>query len=233
MTQERGGTVLFAPPDPRLSQDEVHVWVISLNVPDTSVWERPLDPDERARAARFRHDLHRCRFVVARGTLRIILARYLRSEPTDLRFSYNAYGKPLLVAGSGRSPLRFNLSHAEGICVYAVAWDREVGIDIELVRDDLPLDRPAERSFGLAELANFRALPEESRGEGFFRTWTRKEAYLKGRGVGLSRGMGILEEDPCWRLEELQMPAGYVGGVAVERAGWRLRSCRLSSEVNS
>ncbi len=233
MTEEEGSAVLFAPPYSRLSQDEIHIWVTSPNVPDTSTWERTLDPDERARAARFRHDLHRCRFVVARGTLRIILARYLRSEPADLRFSYNVYGKPFLVEGLGPSPLRFNLSHAEDLCVYAVAWDREVGIDIELVRDDLPLDRLAERFFGLAELANLRALPEESRQEAFFRTWTRREAHLKGRGVGLSRGVGILEEDPRWRVKELSMPAGYVGAVAAEGAGWRLRSCRLSSEVNS
>jgi 4'-phosphopantetheinyl transferase len=229
-----------------LTDEEVHVWRASLNWPAGCVrdFQDLLTPDELSRSERFRFQGDRQRFLVARGLLRTILSRYLRVEPSQLRFAYDDYGKPYLISPSAPGTLTFNLSHAHGLLLVAVTHDRAIGIDVEYTRPPLPdVEHIAERFFSVEEKEALRALSSTARNEAFFRCWTCKEAYLKARGLGLSMPLdrfqvavipgqparllhveGDLEEASRWSLRELVPAPGYVATLAVEGGGWRL-SC--------
>lgn len=175
-----------APSDVRLRADEVHVWRASLDR-DAAAYEEffdTLSEDERARALRFRFERDRARFVIARGILRDIVGRYLRRPPTIIKFGYNKYGKPSLAEDEGG--LRFNLAHSAGAAVYACALGREVGVDVEHWREDFASMEVAGRFFSKAEVHALAALPPDLSTQAFFNCWTRKEAYIKALGEGLS-----------------------------------------------
>ncbi len=164
--------------------DEVHVWRVDLDgVPEGAV-ASSLSADERERAGRFRFERDRRRFVVARGVLRRLLGRYLDREPARVRFGYGPRGKPFVAAGGG---LRFNLSHSAGLALLAFGWRREVGVDVERVRPVPEAEDIARRYFSRWEEAELRRLPAGERQAAFFRCWTRKEAFVKATGDGLSR----------------------------------------------
>jgi 4'-phosphopantetheinyl transferase len=192
-----------------------------------------LSPDERQRAARYHFQRDREHFCVARGALRSILGDYLNRPPARISFSYGPYGKPALDGVAGGARLRFNVAHSHGLALYAVTLDRETGVDVELVRDDFPTFDIAERFFSEAEVAAWRALPPDERAGAFFDCWTRKEAYIKARGEGLSLPLHeftvSLGESPRllsagddpreasrWSLIELHPATGYRAALAVE-----------------
>jgi 4'-phosphopantetheinyl transferase len=224
------------PDSPALADGEVHVWLARLRQPESAQRELwlSLSADERARAGRFhfRDDMEH--FVVARGTLRHLLARYTGVAPHQIRFSYNGYGKPAMDGETG-SPLRFNASHSNALALYAVARGREVGIDIEFVREDFAGFEIAERFFSPREVSALRALPEGERVDAFFDCWVRKEAYIKARGEGLSHPLHTFtvsltpgepaallhtEGDSCeaarWSLVGLYPCEGYRAALALE-----------------
>ncbi|HYM70184.1 MAG TPA: 4'-phosphopantetheinyl transferase superfamily protein [bacterium] len=230
-----------APPLPPLGDGEVHVWRAALDLPEprTQALAATLASDERARAGRFRAPRDRDRFVAARGLLRSILACYCETEPGRLRFRYGPYGKPAIDAERGTG-VYFNLSHAGGMVLYAVAR-RDLGVDLERVRA-LPMDeRVAGRWFSPEEFAALCALAPDGRREAFARCWTRREAWAKARGEGLPAfhrelDASIVERVPLavgsteeiaprgarWCLRELAPGPGYVAAVAVEDRGARL-----------
>jgi 4'-phosphopantetheinyl transferase len=215
--------------------DEVHVWRSLLDLPGEYVHQlaEHLADDERARAARFHFERDRARFIIAHGVLRLILSRYLNDQaPRDLRFTYNAYGKPALDRSATNLDLYFSLSHSRDLALMAVTRGREIGIDVEYVRPDLAEERLAERVFSPGELAALRQLPRQARVEAFFAGWTRKEAYVKGRGEGLSLPLRAFEvsalpgeaavcmrvsgvEPVQWSLREICPGCGYVAALAV------------------
>lgn len=230
-----------APERLALDRDEVHVWKSSLDrAPDRVRKLRELlNRDERERADRFHFQVHRDRFTVGRGLLRIIIGRYLGVDPVELLFSYNYYGKPSLDGAQAERGLRFNLSHSDAVAVYAVVRERELGVDVEKIRADFADEQIAERFFSRSEVAVLMRLPEEVRHLAFFNCWTRKEAYIKARGKGLSIGLDTFDvafapgqdaallratgDDPArWSLSGFAPEPGYVGAVAVEGHGWRL-----------
>ena len=192
-----------------------------------------LAPDERARSARFQFERDRRRFIVARGVLRDLLARYLQSEPGQLRFVYNAFGKPGLSPESA-SRLKFNLSHSAGVALIAIGA-ADVGVDLETIRAHADYADVARHFFSPAEIDHLRALPSHLHAEAFFNCWTKKEAYLKARGQGLAlplNGFSVpLTADPAqapadvhgWSLYSLRPAPGFAGALAIEGAGWRLR----------
>jgi 4'-phosphopantetheinyl transferase len=244
-----GPTLAWSPPPAELDLGpaEVHVWRAWLDRPaeDALRMQALLSVDERARADRFLFARHRHHFVVARGVLRVLLGRYLHRAPEQLRFQYNRYGKPE-IAGPDGSTLRFNLARSHGLALYAVNLGTEIGIDVERVRTNLEYDQMAQRFFAGREVAELRRLPHALRVEGFFHAWTRKEAYIKARGVGLAIPLGrfavslspgrpaaLLEtEDPAidpasWMLLALAPADGYAAALAVAShctrvAGWEL-----------
>lgn len=228
---------------PPLEKDEVHIWRVVIDLPDSRIQtlEKALTPDECARAGGFRFKMNRDRFVAARGLLRALLARYLGTQPGQLRFRYGPYGKPALDGELGKD-IRFNLSHANGLALYALARDRELGIDLEQVRPH-SLDKTiAERYFSDQENAMLGAFPLQGGPEAFFRYWTRKEAYLKAHGEGLlglprqpdfsleggdPLALGTTEETyqraAQWLLRDLDPGPGYVAAIAMESPHSRLR----------
>lgn len=226
-----------------LADGEVHVWRASLDrsASEVETLFLLLNHEERERAARFRFERDRNHFIVARGLLRVLLGRVLRAEPAGLSFVYGAYGKPALNVDDGREEIHFNVSHSGGMALYALARDRRVGLDLEHIRADFASEEIAEHFFSKEEVRRLRALPEALRTEGFFNCWTRKEAYIKGRGEGLSFPLdrfvvslsphepaellsveGSPVEASRWSLRCLQPGEGYVGAVAAEGRGWRL-----------
>ena len=233
---------------PELGHDVVHVWRVSLSRPPSTVeaLRRILTPDETDRANRFHFAKDRDHFIISRATLRLIISRYLQTEPRSLRFSYGQHGKPAL---SNATTLRFNLSHSHELALYAVTLDREIGIDLEYIREDFAGEEIARDYFSQLEVAMLRDLPMNLRVEGFFNCWTRKEAYIKARSEGLSlplnefdvslvpgdpvRLLNVLnnqEEVTRWSLRGLEPGAGYVAAVAVEGQDWQLDCWQWAEE---
>jgi 4'-phosphopantetheinyl transferase len=238
------GRWLPPPKNRTLSCDEVHVWYARLdrNGADVQSFERILSADERDRAQRFRFDRDRQHFIVARGVLRLILSSYLGLEPSQLRFCYGPHGKPGLVTPSTQKTLSFNTSHCGELALYAITRERKIGIDVERVRTDFAYEQIAERFFSPREKVMLDALQaEQVKRKAFFDCWTRKEAYIKARGEGLSLPLDrfdvslapgepatLLEmrgeplETSRWSLHELFPGPGYAAALAVEGHGVRL-----------
>lgn len=174
-----------------LASADVHVWYVSRDLPAEAVAELAslLSPDERERAARYHFASDRARFVAGRGLLRLVLAAYLGLAPNALRFDYNAYGKPSPRPGEA-TDLAFSASGSGSLACFALTRAGALGVDIEHVRPDITLaecEQIAARFFSPAEQEMLCALPSEERRAAFFTAWTRKEAYLKARGVGLTQ----------------------------------------------
>lgn len=235
-----------APAHFTLATAEVHVWRASLHASPSRLADLHaiLAADERQRAARFHADRDRDSYIVARGVLRTLLGHYVQRLPQELRFSYNLYGKPALESPPDRTPLCFNLSHSHNLVLYAVTYGRDVGIDIEYVRPDFARDQIAAQFFSPRENVELRALTHAQHTIGFFNCWTRKEAYIKARGQGLSLPLDqfdvsltpgapaallqtrdIPDEAARWSLWELHPGPGYIAALAVEGCpNWQLMS---------
>jgi 4'-phosphopantetheinyl transferase len=228
-----------------LGNDEVHVWRAALNQSPSQV-DGLLDTlaeDEQARARQFYFPIDRERFVVARGVLREILGLYLNRAAQAVSFRYGSHAKPALACESGENAIRFNMSHSRGAALYAVTRGREIGIDLEFIREDLEVEQIAGRFFSQREIATLRALPLGLRKYAFFLCWTRKEAYIKATGEGLSLSLdqfdvSLIPGEPAvllrtqadpdealrWSLQELSVGPAYASALAVEGHGWSL-SC--------
>ncbi|HWS86523.1 MAG TPA: 4'-phosphopantetheinyl transferase superfamily protein [Pyrinomonadaceae bacterium] len=230
---------------PGLTDSAVHVWRASLNQGASTVRALfdTLTPDERERAARFHFRKDREHFIVARGVLRDILGGYLDTPPALIRFSYNQYGKPALAQAGDAEALRFNLSHAHEVALYAFARGRDLGLDVEFMRDDFASLEIAERFFSPDEVSTLRAQPAARQTLAFFNCWTRKEAFIKALGEGLSHpldrfSVSLVPGEPAallstaddrheaarWSLVELAPGAGYVAALALRGAAPEL-SC--------
>jgi 4'-phosphopantetheinyl transferase len=207
----------FADVHPTLRPGEVHVW--SAHLVGADALSQVLSPAEWIRAQRFHFEQDRARFIAGRGLLRTILGRYLGADPRDLRFSHNPHGKPEL-DGMGSS-LRFNLSHSDDLMLLAVTHARAVGIDLELMREDVPFQTLADYYFDPEDAWRLRLLPPAQRAWRFYDLWTSTEAQLKASGQGLGQGLKALEPDR-WSLLKLTPAAGYAATLAVEGGDFRL-----------
>jgi 4'-phosphopantetheinyl transferase len=208
------------------------VWPVSIQAPESIVqqFQLLLAPDEADRAARFRFDHLRSSYILGRGALRILLGRYLNSPPQDLAFRYGSRGKPALGAPVR---LQFNASHSGDLALFAFTMDREIGVDVEAIRLMPDLEDIAKRFFCAEETAELMSLPAGQREHAFFLCWTRKEAYIKGTGEGLSTpldafrvvlrpgdpaGIVHLAGDPAgaraWTLHDLRPAPGYAAALA-------------------
>jgi 4'-phosphopantetheinyl transferase len=216
-----------------LHPHEVHIWRLSLELSPDSVGslESHLSADESQRAARFRFPADRHRFISSHGCLRDVLARYLHCEPGEIEFSTNKHGKPVLK----HHELEFNLSHSGDFALVAVSQSHRVGVDVERIRAGISSLVIARQYFSKNEFAELEALPLESRETAFFTCWTRKEAYIKAHGLGLSLPLDSFDvslspDEPAvlratrpdssiasgWTLKSLDFNAGYAAAVAVE-----------------
>lgn len=220
---------LPASADLTLLQDEIHVWRIDLDRPETQLQHltATLSSDEVCRAKRFYKEQHRQRFIAGRGILRTILGRYLGVEPQELQFCYESSGKPVLADTYADSKIWFNLTHSQGLALCAVSCDRLVGVDLEYVRPISDVLALAKRYFSPGEYAVMCGLPPHQMQQVFFRYWTCKEAYLKATGVGIAQleqievsltpgGSAKLKTEQQWTLLELVPDNNSVAVVAVE-----------------
>jgi len=226
-----------------LPKDEVHVWQV-----DLKAWEKEadslldlLDEEERERAVRFKFPAPRHQFVISRVLLRRALGRYRQIEAREVRFRTTANGKPEL---SEAGDLHFNLSHSEGVTVFALARHRQVGIDVERIRQDTNALELAERFFSRPEVQWLRSQPAAQHIPAFFTCWTAKEAYIKAQGEGLSlplSSFGVLpvvasassklrldvfddpEESSRWCMSRLDLGPDLRAALAVEGEGCRVR----------
>lgn len=171
-----------------LGDSEVHVWRAALDETLSTIasFRGLLAVDELAKADRFYFQSDREHFIVAHGVLRSLLGFYLNSAPRRLSFRYSSHGKPALLLEPRPDAIRFNMSHSHGVAIYAFARNREVGIDLEFIRRGVHEDQIAERFFSPREIATLRMVPAALQRFAFFLCWTRKEAYIKARGEGLS-----------------------------------------------
>jgi 4'-phosphopantetheinyl transferase len=226
-----------------LDHSEVHVWRAALDLSVSSLLRlrQTLDTGELARVRRFHFQEDRDHFIAAHGVKRSILARYLGTEPGALRFAQEPQLKPYLATPSDQDPIQFNLTHAHGLALVAVTKGREVGIDVEQIRIDVASKALAERLFAPQEVTALQGLPISMQAAAFFRAWTRKEAYLKARGEGLTSPLnqfavslapgepakllwvqGDDQETSRWSLRHLEPGPGFVGALAAESGDWKL-----------
>lgn len=231
------------PPELSLEDTAVHLWRVNLARPEETVaaFHHLLAPDERERAARFHFPRRRNRYIVSRSALRDLIGRYLERPPASIQFRYGEHGKPALAAAMDAPDFRFNVTHSQTLALIAFTRGRAIGVDVEFARrldDALAI---AERHFSPREFAQFRRLPPQQRVEAFFNCWTRKEAFIKAIGEGLSHPLDTfdvsfapgetavlrqVDGSPAkaarWRLESLAPAPGYIAALLVEGHDWRL-----------
>ncbi len=228
---------------PLLEANTAHVWAVDLER-ETHMLADTLSADEWARADRFLFEKHRAHFVAARGCLRAVLAKYMECKPGELAFFYGEHGKPALASPWDKSQLRFNLSHSAGLALIAVSMRHEIGVDVEhLTRKVGQMQDIAKRFFAPGEYEQLCALPEEEQRRAFFCCWTRKEAYLKAMGAGLTQSLKNFEvslDDEAklvwikegniedWTLRHLEPAEGYVGSVAIAGKDVEVR-CKIEN----
>jgi 4'-phosphopantetheinyl transferase len=196
---------------------EIHVWRIVLDrtPEELRTLGAVLCPDERLRASRFATEQLRHRWTAARGALRIILAAYLDTTPEALVIAADANGKPQL-AGTGASHF-FNMTHTDYLAFAAVSVQGAVGIDAEIERPDIDWYGIGRRFFAPAEIDEIVSLPPEMRLRGFYACWSRKEAYLKALGIGLS---GALDKFQVTVRPDQAAALSWVAGSATEPRHW-------------
>ena len=230
----------------RVADGEVHVWSVQLDRDAATVRELAtvLDDEERERASRFRRRVDRDRFIVSHGALRRVLARYLRKPATALRFRRDRFGKPSL---AHRTTLTFNMAHSDAVALIAVTIGRPVGVDVERVAAIDDAFDVAEICFAPAERRVLHGVPAASVCDTFFACWTRKEAFIKAVGTGLSaplqafevsldadaparlcRVSGSARVAASWTMEALHPARGYVGALAVRRPDIRVSTWQLA-----
>jgi 4'-phosphopantetheinyl transferase len=227
-------------PEVELAENEVHVWNASLQQTDFTIThlQSLLSTEEVARVERLHFEKDRRHWIVARGLLRILVGRYLKVDPRQIHFGYNPYGKPVVEDHPQAHVFQFNLSHSSELVLYAFTQFRHIGIDVEHMRPKVDYERLAHYHFSPYEYTVFCSLPIHVRQLAFFQCWTRKEAYLKARGRGLTLPLDQFDvafqpgepaallcsrEVNRWSLHELHLEQEYVGTLAVEGKDWELK----------
>ena len=235
----------FQPEAPlSIPEDEVQLWRIDLEAlgADESRWRKTLSSDELDRASRFHFPRDRQRFAASRSLLRILLAGYLATDPAAVSFSYSEKGKPSLGPAHAGTNVKFNISHSGGVTLLAFTCDREIGVDVEQVRGNFDVLALARRFFSPKEQSQLAELPAEKSVDAFFRCWTRKEAYIKATGDGLSLPLTqfdvALESEEAnallatrpdaseagyWLLREVPGGPGYIAALCV-----RGQDCKIN-----
>jgi 4'-phosphopantetheinyl transferase len=217
---------------PALRPRQIDVWRIIFARFESRVgeFEGDLSAAEVARANRFVFAEDREKFIIGRSILRRLLAEYVGVSRRELKIEAGQFGKPLLSNPSNGGGIRFNLSHSAGLCLIAFRPDGEIGIDIERVRPEIGVVDLAQRYFAAEEVAALEELSQANQVLGFFRCWTRKEAYVKARGEGLqipldrfavslNPGNPVKLKSPdadLWQVQSIDPAEGYEGAIATE-----------------
>jgi len=236
---------MIAPHPRALGSDDVHVWLADLDQPETVVQQmsQTLSSEEQTRAERFHFGRDRRCYIVAHGMVRMILADYLEMPPQQVRFVIGDYGKPTLAPDQGR--ISFNLSHSEDFALLACTYGREVGVDLEYMRPLDDIDLIATHFFAPAERDVLSQIDPMLKLQSFYACWTRKEAYIKAIGMGLTMPLdrftvslapnedarllwvaGQPQEPERWQMRALTPPTGYAATLIIAGDGWDLTCWR-------
>lgn len=230
-------TIWALPSEPlTLSNGEMHIWRVSLDPPPVALGllSTYLSAEEAARAERFVFPRDKNLFIAGRGMLRVILGGYLGMPPRGLSLQKGHRKKPFVSTDSGKPPLQFNMSHSHGLALYAFAPHGQVGIDLEKLQPEFATEEVAEQFFSPKEQEELLGLPPESRVQGFFNCWTRKEAYVKATGEGLYVPLDSFDvsltpgrpptlraaDSDRWTLFSFCPAEGYIAAAVVEGKGW-------------
>ena len=229
------------PPHMTLASQEIHVWKVPLRPPE--IWLKKLknllNGEERERAERYKAPARQEAFVTTRGMLRYILGWYLDTKPEHLKFDMGSHGKPYLVEPPTSPGISFNLAHSADLALLAITHDRQVGIDIEHHRQILDYAGMVKRICSPAEQSFLMKIPHESQLTAFLSCWTRKEAYTKAIGKGITFPLntitvsltrelpvkllhveGHADEPSRWTMCELFPGAGYSAALVGEGQSW-------------
>jgi 4'-phosphopantetheinyl transferase len=228
-----------------LTDTDVHVWQTTLDRPQPFIDRLlpTLSAEEQERANRFHFERDRRRFVVGRGVLRALIGRYLHLPAATVQFEYSEYGKPALASAMDEPDFQFNVSHSRALALFAFTRRRQIGVYVEFIRPLEDADDIAARFFSARESEVFRQLPAQQKQAAFFDCWTRKEAFIKAVGEGLSHPLdqfdvafapgrparllhvaGGENKADRWRLRALYPAPRYAAALVVEGHEWRL-SC--------
>jgi 4'-phosphopantetheinyl transferase len=243
---ERGREAAWSPAPMNLTfpLGRVDVWRVRTDGPEGPHSHLEiLHRDEIVRAERFRFEKDRYRFTQCRSALRQLLATYLKISPTEILFEYSARGKPRLAVRQNPHALQFNVSHSGELALIAIGSEQSIGVDIERIRTEVDTESLAERFFSTGERAGLQALPDHLRLTGFYACWTRKEAFLKATGDGLSFPLanfsvtthpdldpevveinGSTEAVRQWSLIDISAGEGYRTTLCMQRSRSQLES---------
>lgn len=189
----RNSTFIQSP----LTESTVHIWSVDLDQCKNDLHSAAsvLSKDELERANRYYFEHDRVRYAAARMILRILLGWYENIAPHQLNFHYNDYGKPFINNVHGKNHTHFNVSHSQNQALFAFSRADELGIDIEFMRPSFATVDIAKRYFSPDELTDLQYTPVEDRVISFYDCWTRKEAYIKAKGLGLSLALNSFSVD--------------------------------------
>jgi len=220
----------------KIEGNEVHIWLIPFDkiINRISFFEDLLSQNELSRAGKFHFEMDRSKFIVGRGILRLILSKYSGILPSQIKFIYNEFEKPSLEKGQNSMFLEFNTSHSASFITIGITIVAQIGIDIENLERKSDLLELAKRYFAEGEFINLISLPKDLMIEGFYNCWTRKEAFIKAIGNGLSHPLDTFEVTLTpdeetrflkiagenveeWSLINIEPHSEYVGAIAVNR----------------
>jgi 4'-phosphopantetheinyl transferase len=222
---------------PGLTQNQVEIWLV--NIPEhinRSVWyETLLNDEEREKADRFYFAKDRLRYVITHGILRRLISQYVAIPPKELVFLKNPFGKPYISPVINTQKIQFNISHSKEGIIIAISKGNELGVDLEFARDTIPILEIAQRFFSPYEYQVLLATPASFRLLSFYRCWTRKEAFIKAKGKGLSIPLDSFDVtvspdqppqlirsslDPSdlekWKLREIDTWPNYLATICIE-----------------
>jgi 4'-phosphopantetheinyl transferase len=237
----------------KLGANQVDLWHIDVSgLPEVGGCRRLLSSDEIERANRFHFEKHQRCFTLMRAAMREILGGYAGIPPQDLVFSYGDKGKPELAGQAASAGITFNLSHSDQLGLLGVTQGLVIGVDIELVNPEFGGQEIAERFFSASEVRHLLSIPAQERADAFFSCWTRKEAYIKALGDGLSVPLDSFEvafgpgrkaallavrvdpgEVTRWSMYDIDATPGYKAALVVEGSQHRLRYLRWTQQTNA
>ena len=201
-----------------IQNNYVHIWIIDISR-SLQQWEKYcslLSKDEIERANRFYSPIDHDRFILYRGILRLLLAHYLCKKPNKITFIYNPYGKPSINFEINKLGLSFNQSHSSNIGVMAITTFSSIGVDIEYMRDDVPILTISNDFFSVKEKSDLEKLPHFSKVNAFYKIWTEKEAILKAMGIGLSIPLNSFTVNSTQEFGSIAFSVNYYNGSKKE-----------------
>ncbi|MDE0308756.1 MAG: 4'-phosphopantetheinyl transferase superfamily protein [Acidiferrobacterales bacterium] len=230
-------------PFPQLLPGEVHLWSTTLDTGPERIryLESLMDRHEMRRAARYRVELSRQRFICARGILKELLGRYAAVEPDRISFKLGNLGKPYLPDHIS-SDLQFNSTDTRHEAVFAFCRSAEIGVDIEFLTRKVRHREIAQRKFSSQEHEQYLKHAPSQQKRFFLKIWTRKEAYGKARGVGIryrlnsvnlvddagSDRFAIRDEiGAIWEVVQFFREPDITASVVIAGTGWQFRRFRL------